>query len=72
MHHSVDVIALHAVEDFRGICQVPMVEGKVALVIESSSVVQSRAVIELIKRYNIVSVRVCQGEMANNPGSTSE
>jgi hypothetical protein len=47
-----------------------MVKSKVALVIEGSGVVQSRAVIELIKRYNVVSVRVCQGEMANNPGST--
>lgn len=70
VHHRVNVIALHAVEDFGGICQVAMVKSKVALVIEGSSVVQSRAVIELVKRYNVVSVRVCQGEMANNPGST--
>lgn len=70
MHHRVNVIALHAVEDFGGICQVAMVKSKVALIVEGSGVVQSRAVIELIKRYNVVSVRVCQGEMANNPRST--
>lgn len=72
VHHRVNVIALHAVEDFGGICQVAMVKSKVALVIEGSGIVQSRAVIELIKRYNVVGVRVCQGEMANNPRSTCE
>lgn len=70
VHHSVDVIALHAVEDFGGICQVAMVKSKVALVIEGSGIVQSGTVIELIERYNVVSVGVCQGEMANHPGST--
>lgn len=59
VHHSVDVVALHAVKDFGGICQVAMVKSKVALVIESSSVVQSRTVIKLVKRHNVISVRVC-------------
>lgn len=69
VHHGVDVIALHAVEDFGGIGQIAMIKRKVALVIEGSGIVESRTVIELVKRHNVVSVGVCQGEMANNPGS---
>lgn len=69
VHHGIDVITLHAVKNFGGIGQVAMIKGKVALVVEGSGVVESRAVIELVKRHNVVSVGVCQGEMANNPGS---
>lgn len=72
VHHSIDVIALYAIEDFRGVRQVAMVKRKVALVIEDSGVVESRTVVQLVKRYNVVSVGICQGKMTNDPGSACD
>lgn len=47
-----------------------MVEGKVALVIESSGVVQRRAVIEFIEGDDVVGIGIGQGQMSYQPAST--
>jgi hypothetical protein len=47
-----------------------MVEGKVALVVESSSIVQRGAVVELVEGYDIVRIGICQGQMSYQPAST--
>ncbi len=55
---GIDVVSLQAVHDLGGVCNIAMVEGEVALVIEDSGVVERGAVVELVKRDNVVCVRV--------------
>ena len=47
-----------------------MVEGKVALVIERSSVIQGGAVVKLVEGDDIVGIGVGQSKMSHQPAST--
>ena len=67
----VNVVSLQAVHDFRGVGDVAMVEGKVALVVESSSIVQRRTVVELVEGDDIVCIGIGQGQMSHQPASTA-
>jgi hypothetical protein len=46
-----------------------MVESKIALVIESSSVVQGGAVVELVEGNDVVSMGISQSQMSHKPAS---
>ena len=48
-----------------------MVEGKVALVVESSSIVQGGTVVELVEGHDIVCIGIGQGQMSHQPASTA-
>ena len=47
-----------------------MVEGKIALVIEASRVVEGRAVVKLVEGDNIVCMGISQCQMSHQPAST--
>lgn len=67
MEDGIDIVALQTVHDFGGVCNVAMVEGEVALVLEDARVVQGSAVVELVEGDDIVRVGVGQGEMSYQP-----
>jgi hypothetical protein len=48
-----------------------MVEGKVALVVESSSIVQGGAIVELVEGDDVVGIRIGQSQMSHQPASTA-
>jgi hypothetical protein len=60
-------MALHAIQDFRRMCQVTIVKGEVGAVIQGTRIVKRRAIIQLVKRYYIVGLGVSQCEMAHDP-----
>lgn len=68
---GINFVSLQTVHHFRGIGDVAMVEGKVALVVESSSVVQGGAVIELVERHDVVCIGIGQSQMSDQPASTA-
>lgn len=67
---SVNVVTLQAVDNLRGVGDVALVEGEVALVVQGTGVVQRRAVVKLVKGDNVVRVGVGDGEVADKPAST--
>ena len=69
MEDGVDLMALHAVDDFGRIGDISLIEGKIPLIVEHASVVQRRAVVQLIEGHDVVRLRIRQGEMADNPAS---
>ena len=64
---GVDVVPLEAVDDLGRVGDVPLVECEVAPVVEDAGVVEGRAVVQLVKRDDVVSVRIGEGEMADEP-----
>jgi hypothetical protein len=46
---GVDIMAFHAVYHLGGVGDIAVVEGEIVLVVEHSSIVQGRAVVELVK-----------------------
>ena len=64
---GVDVVPLEAVDDLGRVGDVPLVECEVAPVVEDARVVEGRAVVQLVKRDDVVSVRVSEGEVADEP-----
>lgn len=67
---GVDVVALQAVDNLRGVGDVTLVEGEVALVIQGAGVVERGAVVKLVKGDNVVRVGVGEGEVADEPAGT--
>lgn len=67
---GVDVVALQAVDNLRGVGDVTLVEGEVALVIQGAGVVERGAVVKLVKGDNVVRVGVGEGEVADEPEGT--
>jgi len=67
MEDGVNFVSLEAVHNLRWICDIAMVESEISLVVQSASVVQRSAVVQLIKRHNIVGIRVGQGKMSDEP-----
>lgn len=66
---GVDVVALQAVHDLGGIGDIALVKSKVALVVQSASVVERSAVVKLVERDNVVGVGVSDGEVTDEPAS---
>jgi hypothetical protein len=71
VEHGVDVVPLEAVQYFRGIRDVALVEGKVAPVVEDACVVERRTVVELVERDDVVRVRVCEDEVPDQPAGSA-
>lgn len=72
VHDGVDVVSFHAVEYVGRNGDVAPVEGEVRLPIETGGVVESGAVVELVKGDDVVR-GVCEDEMADEPAcSTGE
>jgi hypothetical protein len=69
--HRVDVVALQAVDYLGRIGHVALVEGKVAPVVEDARVVEGRAVVQLVEGDDVVSVRVGEGEVPDEPACAS-
>ena len=67
MEDGVNFVSLEAVHHFGGICDIAMVESEVALVVQGTRVVEGSAVIQLIKRHDVVCVWVGQGKMSDEP-----
>jgi len=59
----IDIVSLKAVHDFRGVCNVAVVEREIPFVVEDSSVIQGRTVVELVEGYDIVRIGIGQGQM---------
>lgn len=69
---SINLMSLQTVHDLGGVRDIAMVECEVALVVQDSSVVQGRAVVELIEGHDIVCIRIGQGQMSYKPAGTVE
>ena len=67
MEDGVDVVPLEAVDDLGRVGDVPLVECEVAPVVEDARVVEGRAVVQFVKRDDVVGMRVGEGEVADEP-----
>ena len=68
---GVDFVALQAVDNLGRVRNVALVEGEIALLIESPRVVERGAVIELVERHDVVGIGIGNGEVPNEPTSTA-
>lgn len=71
VENGIDVVALEAVHNFGGVCDVAMVEREVSLVVEDSGIVERGTVVELVEGDDIVCIRVGKGKMSYQPASTA-
>jgi len=67
VENGINLVALEAVHDFGGVCDVAMVECEIALVVEGAGVVQRSAVVELVEGDDIVCIGVGQGKVSYQP-----
>jgi hypothetical protein len=67
---GIDIVSLKAVHNLRRIGNVAMVECEVALVVQDSGVVQRSTVVKFVEGYDIIRVRVRQGQVSHKPAST--
>jgi hypothetical protein len=65
------VLAQHTLY-VRGRCNVPMLKGKVLAVVEDASVIQGRAIVELVEGYDIVAVGVRESKVSDEPACTED
>lgn len=63
----IDAVALQAVDHLGRVGDVALVKGKVALVVEHTRVVERGAVVQLVKRHDVVRVWIGQGQVAHQP-----
>lgn len=65
--NGVDAVALQAVDHLGRVGDVALVKGKVALIVENTRVVERGAVVQLVKRHNVVGIGVGQGQVPHQP-----
>lgn len=70
VEYGVDIVSLQAVDHLGRVGDVALVKGKVALVIEHPCVVERGAVVQLVKRHDVVGIGICQGQMPYKPACT--
>lgn len=70
MKNGINVVPFETVHDLGRIRNVSMIKGKVSLIIESTGIVQGRAVFQLVERNNVVGIWVCDGQVSHQPAGT--
>ena len=68
---GVNVVTLQAVHHLSWVGNISMVEGKVALVVQSTGVVEGSTVVELVERDDVVGVWVGEGQVTDQPTGTA-
>lgn len=69
---GVNVVALEAVHDLRGVRDVAMVEGEVPLIVQGAGVVERCAVVQLVEGDDVVGIGVCERQVTYQPTRTGE
>jgi hypothetical protein len=70
MEDGINLVTLEAVHDFRRIGDIAMIKAEVPFVIECPRVVQRGAIVELVKRDNVVGIRICHSQVSYQPAGT--
>jgi hypothetical protein len=66
---GVNIVPLQAVYHLRWVGDVALVEAEVSPLVERPRVVERAAIIELVEGDDVVRVRVCDGQVADQPAS---
>lgn len=71
VQNCVDLVAIQTIQYLIGVGYVALDEGEVASLIQSPRIVERAAVIQLIEGYDVVGIRVVEGEVPDIPRSTA-
>jgi len=69
---GVNIVALEAVHDLRGVRDVAMVEGEVSLIVQDAGIVERCAVVQLVEGDDVVGIGVCERQVTYQPTCTGE